>query len=83
VSQLCPVNFENDIIQAKMIEEDLAIAASKKETALKEVNLAQISHESISNKNNEAIKQQLAALSNVVNNNQQLVGYFQNQTYPM
>jgi len=71
VSQLCPVNFENAIIQAKMIEEDLAIAASKKETALKEVNLAQISHESISNKNYEAIKQQFAALSNVVNNNQQ------------
>jgi len=31
VGQLCPVNFENVIIQAKMIEKDLAIAASKKD----------------------------------------------------
>ena len=54
-----------------MIEEELAKAASKKEPVLKEVKLAQISHESISNKNYEAIKQQLTALSNVVNNNQQ------------
>ncbi len=71
VSQLCPVNIENAIIQAKMVEEELAKTASKIEPVLKEVKLAQISHESISNKNYEAIKQQLAALSNVVNSNQQ------------
>jgi hypothetical protein len=71
VSQLCPVNIENAIIQAKMVEEELAKTSSKKEPVLKEVKLAQISHESISNKNYEAIKQQLAALSNVVNSNQQ------------
>ena len=67
VSQLCPVNFQNAIAQAKMIEEDLAKTASKKEPAFIEVILAQVCHESISNKNYESIKQQLAALSNVIN----------------
>ena len=34
VSQLCSVNIENAIIQAKMIEEELAKAASKKEPVI-------------------------------------------------
>ena len=42
-----------------------------KEPTLKELKVAQVSHESISNKNYEAIKQQLTALSNIVSSNQQ------------
>jgi hypothetical protein len=33
VSQLCPVNIENAIIQAKMVEEELAKTSSKKRTS--------------------------------------------------
>jgi len=42
-----------------------------KEPTLKEVKIAQFSQESIPNKNYEALKQQLAALSNVVSSIQQ------------
>ena len=42
-----------------------------KEPTLKEVKIAQVSQESISNKNYEALKQQLSALSNVVSSIQQ------------
>ena len=42
-----------------------------KEPTLKEVKITQVSQESISNKNYEALKQQLSALSNVVSSIQQ------------
>ena len=71
IANSIPTNIEQAIVQAKWVEQELNKITVNKEPTLKEVKIAQVSQESISNKNYEALKQQLSALSNVVSSIQQ------------
>ena len=57
VAQSKPTSIEQAIVKAKLVEQELSRIAIKKEPTLTEVKLAQVSNESISNKNYDAIKQ--------------------------
>ena len=57
VAQSIPISIEQAMFKAKLVEHELSRITNKKEPTLTEVKLAQVSNESISNKNYDAIKQ--------------------------